>query len=570
MLTLTQFKQKYDKSPQFKKLTAARKKALYDAYVRREGNTKKPKGAPNSKAAGTALGSLAGSFLPGPFKALAPLAGAAGGWLGNKIGTILGLGEYKVRQNSIIGEGTTPPSMHAGNDTTIIRHREYLGDLFSAPVPGDFQVTNYALQPGVQHTFPWLSELAQGFQEWRPMGMVFEFKSNTGMISSAATPAVGMVVMATDYDSYYVDPFKNKVDMENTVYTTSAKSTESFYHPIECAPDRNVFSKLFVRHNEVPEGQPPQLYDLGTFAIATVGQPVASQNLGEVWVTYEIALTKATMRNFQTTTIDTDYFCLKSATPSKKIAMEFMDASIGNSIGCTLTGNGSNSQTINFPEKLQAGTYQFQFNVWSALATTWGSASGLTATYLHCVNDSQALQGFIQGPPGPWSDPSVTGYQGAPSVSVSTILFSLTFRVRVTWPGASFTLNWVGVTWTGQADGASLQICKVNANTTNFSALALETHVSVPRRFVPKSIRPSDEMAMVRKGTESRHNHFLESFPTPTEHGGGHHEAHDGEVRTRTQGDDCCCEATPEDRMRALQLQLDNLLKKEEIGRAYV
>lgn len=256
----------------------------------------KPKGAPKSRAFGKALAANIASLVPGggPFSSL---AGEAGGWLGDKIGTFLGLGDYEVRQNSLISEGSTPPSMHQRGEKVIVRHREYLGDVFSSATPGAFKIASYSLNPGLETTMPWMAQVAKAYRQWRPRGLVFEFKSNTGLISSAATPAVGMVIMATDYNSFDTTPFANKMEMENNMFTTSAKTTESFYHPIECAPMTNVLESYFVRPGALPTDQPPQFYDQGVFAIASVGCPVANQNLGELWLTAEVEFDKSTMQN---------------------------------------------------------------------------------------------------------------------------------------------------------------------------------------------------------------------------------------------------------------------------------
>lgn len=250
--------------------------------------------APRSAGVGRSLGMGVGALLPGPFKLAAPLLAEGGAWLGNKLGTILGLGQYQVTQNSIIHEGQSPAMMHSTEDTIVVRHREYVGDVYSG-VGGAFTVQSFQLQPGLNATFEWLAPIANQYQEWIPHGIVMEFKSNSGDVVSGSSSELGMVMMATDYNSFGANPFTNKTQMLNTVYSTNAKITESFYHPIECAPFRNVMDRLFVRAGSVPSNQPPQLYDLGTFAIASQGCQGDGQNLGELWMTYEIGLSKASL-----------------------------------------------------------------------------------------------------------------------------------------------------------------------------------------------------------------------------------------------------------------------------------
>jgi len=316
--------------------------------------------APKSARFGENLGRFAGSMLPGPWGALSGLLGKGGGWLGNKVGTLLGLGEYEVQQNSILNEGQSPAMMHSEDDTIFVRHREYLGDIFSSTTPGAFKVESYPLQPGLDTVFEWLAPIAAQYQEWIPNGIVFEFKSNSGDQVSTGNTAIGQVVMSTDYNAYNKDPFTNKSQMQNTMYSTNAKITESFYHPIECAPHRNVMDRLFVRAGQVPEGQPAQLYDLGTFAIASQGCSAPGANLGELWVTYEIGLCKASLIQTAAAAIQNDYFAGYNYAYNGSTPFATLTEGSQNSLGTFVTGGGA---TLNFPPLLEQGMYLVTYYV---------------------------------------------------------------------------------------------------------------------------------------------------------------------------------------------------------------
>jgi len=312
--------------------------------------------APRSARFGQRLAEFGAGMLPGPYKALSPLAGKFGGWLGNKIGTIFGLGEYQITQNTLIGEGQSPPMVGSDDDMIIVRHREYLGDVFSADVEGAFKVETYPLQAGLDTVFEWLAPIAAQYQEWIPNGIIFEFKSNSGEVVAGATNALGQIIMSTDYNAFNTNPFANKAQMQNTVYSTNAKITQSFLHPIECAPRRNVFERLFVRAGPVPPGQPPQLYDLGTFAIASQGCQGVSQNLGELWVTYEIGLSKASLIQTNANAIQSDYFISNSPgiNDGTNLLLEGLVPAAENSLGCFFDKTGT---AMYFPKLLEQGRY---------------------------------------------------------------------------------------------------------------------------------------------------------------------------------------------------------------------
>lgn len=329
--------------------------------------------APRSAAFGESAASSLASMLPYGLSALAPLAGKAGGWLGNKIGSWLGLGAYELNRNSIvIDEGNTPTMMHSNDDTIIVRHREYVGEVYSAPVAGDFTVSNFALQPGNSALFEWLAPIANQYQEWIPMGIVAEFKSNSGEVVSGANNALGQVIMATDYNAYNQNPFTNKSQMNNTVYSTNAKITQSFVHAIECDPRKNVQESFFIRPGPVPAGQPPQLYDLGTFAIASHGCQGVSQDLGELWMSYEIGLRKATLVNTDAGAIATDIFYTDANIRLGATLNEYWRGSLpaaANSIGCTISADGN---VLSFPKDLEQGRFHINMRVNGSAQTATG------------------------------------------------------------------------------------------------------------------------------------------------------------------------------------------------------
>jgi hypothetical protein len=260
----------------------------------------KPRRAPKAAAVGSAFGSGLASLLPAPFNALAsPLLGKLGDWAGDKVGTFLGTGDYQV--NSLIdGVRGVEPSrnngisyVHSENDSIVLTRREYIGDVISAETPGDFKITRYRIQAANRDLFKYLSTVARLHQQWEPRGMVLQYKSNTGLISSAATPNVGVVVMATEYDASIVAPFTDKNEMENSWGGCSVMTTEHLAYGVECKYKKNVLENLLVDNDELNESEnSPSFYDLGTFCIATVGQPAAAQNCGELWISYDIVLSK--------------------------------------------------------------------------------------------------------------------------------------------------------------------------------------------------------------------------------------------------------------------------------------
>jgi len=467
VLSFQQYKQRHSK--QLAGLTDGQKAKKYKAYVNAQGRSTravaapkaKKSGAPKSRAVGKALAETAASFLPGPLKVLSPLAGEVGGFLGEGIGTLLGLGDYKVKKNSIVSEGNSPAFMHSKNGSIFVRHREFVTNIYSSPAAGNFSVQNFPIQPGLSTTMPWLSPLTRGFQEWQPHGIVFEFKSNTGMISSAATPSIGMVIMATDYDAFDTNPFQNKVDMENTQYTTNAKATESFYHPVECAYNKNILDRLFLRNDSVPDNQPPQFYDLGTFAIASVGTPVAGQNLGELWVTYDIELMKPTMKHHDGGAMFDDLFSQPSPLTSKELFAHFTPG-FNNSINGTCSLPDTNVARYTFSPNTQTGSYDFTFLMEHDIARAFGG----TSPNITCVACSMEDRQWITSNGGDFLQPIFAdgdwSVYGAPNFADTSQFHCWTWRINVHSTGAYVQFDMTNTNIGGTIDAGLLRVSKVN------------------------------------------------------------------------------------------------------------
>jgi len=231
----------------------------------------------------SALGSAAGGYLGGP------LGSMLGKGAGDLISRITGFGDYKVNRNSIT-EGNTVPTFRSNNDGVEICHREFIGDVKSHIA---FSLSFFNLNPGLPGTFPWLSQIASYFEEYEMRGLVFEYRPASGSAVSGTNPAMGVVVMATDYN--VLSPlFTTKQQMESYEYSTSCVPFESMIHPIECAPRSNVNDTLFIR-TTVTQGSLTsdlRLYDMGKMELAVQGQQGDNNNLGELWVSYHVFLKK--------------------------------------------------------------------------------------------------------------------------------------------------------------------------------------------------------------------------------------------------------------------------------------
>lgn len=243
--------------------------------------------------AGGVLGAGVGGFLGGPGGAIS--GAKIGASAGSILSKISGFGDYKITKNSLMQPDSVPGFKNIGPRSTIITHREFIQDVVSSSAgtgPTAFDNVSFRIQPGDAETFPWLSQVAQNYEQYQFLGLIFEYKTTSGSMSS--TPQLGTVVMATQYN-ILSQPFINKQEMENYEFACSTVPSKTVIHPIECDPKQTQCGGIFnVQTSQYTANSTSdqRLYDLGRFNIATVGMPVAQETVGELWVSYQCLLLK--------------------------------------------------------------------------------------------------------------------------------------------------------------------------------------------------------------------------------------------------------------------------------------
>lgn len=224
------------------------------------------------------------------------LGGAFGlGDLGKTVGqgaaSLFGFGDYHVVSNSLMKSvdhslAIVPKFGANGNNGVRVREREYLGDVVSGAA-NTFTNLSYPITPGSTLTFPWLSTVANQFDQWEPNGIVFEFVATSSDFNGSAQ-GLGTVIMATDYDVLDA-PYPNKISMGNSDYSSSCKPSANQMHGVECDPKQRPYTLLY----NCPVTRPiANNNTLGNFQIATAGVSAAKVTLGELWVSYDITFYK--------------------------------------------------------------------------------------------------------------------------------------------------------------------------------------------------------------------------------------------------------------------------------------
>ena len=315
--------------------------------------------------------------------------GAAGSKLGNLFGqgiaSVAGFGEYKVIANSLvhkIDEGVQIPAFGNVSAATIVCHRSYVQDIVTPTSPTAFDVTSFRINPANGSLFPWLATVANSYEQYQILGCIFQFKSLSS--ESASSLALGSITMATKYeadDGEYV----TKNAMENSQYCVSGRPSQDLVHILECDP--SVMSdpiKYNLQSGVYPTGRDPRMYDVGSFQIATSGLPsIAGEVLGELWVTYEVALYRPLLNTLHA--MDKFTIASTAASPSTMICPAVKTSP---DVFSTLGGTSSGS-TYSFPETLGSGQYLVDV-YWAGTSTTL--TTNLAPTFTGCAAIGQNVR----------------------------------------------------------------------------------------------------------------------------------------------------------------------------------
>lgn len=396
------------------------------------------------------VSSNAGANIGG---AIGSLFGPAGSALGSLLGhgaqslvkMVTGFGDYNVNRNSLMPGALEPPMIvnQLTGKGIVVRHREYIADITSSII---FTTQQYAINAGLVGTFPWLSQIAESFEEYCIHGMLFEFKSmsSDAVLSTAANSALGTVIMATQYNA--LNPgFVDKREMENYEFSNSAKPSESFIHPIECKGTETPVKCLYVRIGSVPTNADQRLYDLGVFTIATQGMQSAVGTIGELWVTFEIEFFKPKLISGLGLQVLTDHYRLVGVTNAFPLGSLDRAPEKGSQIGTEIFITGSGATQVFFPFEIVDGTYLVEYSV-------QGTATAVTSPTF------TPLPNLTFAPPLYQNDTNASQFIRTGTV---TSVYWQSSLVTISGPQAGFTIG-IGVLPTAVTAG-DLWITQINS-----------------------------------------------------------------------------------------------------------
>lgn len=179
--------------------------------------------------------------------------------------------------------GGRPQTTPAGAGAIRVRHREFIKNITSEHT-FENGVLELGINVGDTEMFPWLSNIANGYERYCVNSMSISYEP------FVSTTESGAVIMQVDYDPADEPPISKSHMLNSLGATRSAVWMRS-----AMALNRKELSyddHLFVRHSvRAGFSENLKLYDVGTVFIALTDVPAPTTlSYGEVWVTYDITL----------------------------------------------------------------------------------------------------------------------------------------------------------------------------------------------------------------------------------------------------------------------------------------
>jgi len=161
----------------------------------------------------------------------------------------------------------------------VFKKREFISNILATE---DFTAVKFSFNPGISTSFPWLSGVATSFEKYVVKNVRFYFET------SCPTIVAGTVMMAPEFN--VTDPIpESKQELLEYAYATRSPIWQNFEVKLQ-SKDIMSYKDYYIRGGMVPEGNDPRLYDPFYWIVAVDGAPDSINDIGELWIEYEIEL----------------------------------------------------------------------------------------------------------------------------------------------------------------------------------------------------------------------------------------------------------------------------------------
>lgn len=375
---------------------------------------------------------------------------SAAGWVADNAGwlsSLVGAGDYRVgkapKHNSLF-RGSSVPMIQNSFMPTIVRHREYIGEIIAYNGTGGTSIQNrsFNINPGLQASAPWLAGIADQFQEYFLLGAAVEYQTEQTAIS---TNSVGSVVISPRYDVTLPAPVSS-IQVLNMEGKVEGRPVDNLLMAIECDPAMRPVEILQVRTGALPSGAALQLFDHCIVDVTNWGQASSSGVIGHLYLSLEVGLLMPVDLDATNGDILSDHYLLSTVTSANNLGTTAAATSTS-TLGGSVTAGATAKYA--FPSYVSAGQYLVVLNYAHSSSAT---VTAPTITGTNCTKVTMwATSGGFDLTSGATAPPAGT------STGTQTAAFILTINDSI----ASFTVS--GLTFAGTCYG-DLMITPFNGN----------------------------------------------------------------------------------------------------------
>ena len=216
--------------------------------------------------------------------------------VGQAASKYMGRGKYTKRNGLISGSMSSMPKMRNVNDETgtlVVSHRERLMDVF-APVDSGFHQDVFTVSPGIEKTFPWLSQIAANYEEYEMVQCVFEYDGHSLVGINDTLEVQGSLIMATQMN-VKDKAFRDRHEMERFPHASKCAQHGSMAHGVECDPRKiQGDGHRYIRMGGLAKDEDARDFDHAKFTIGQYNTPteLAGKEIGQLFVYYTVKLMK--------------------------------------------------------------------------------------------------------------------------------------------------------------------------------------------------------------------------------------------------------------------------------------
>lgn len=269
-----------------------------------------------------------------------------------------------------------PKYSRASDGSILVSHTEYVQDISSSVA---FTNLNWQINPSSMQLFPFLSNLANSYQQYNFSKLQFILKTTSSNALNSTNTALGTIIMSHQEDSLVAPP-ASKVEAEALRGAVSAPPSKSQVLYCDVRDRSNVFGTRYTLSGNNPSGSDLRLYNAGQLNISSVGSQ-ASAVVAELWVSYTVKLTEcrlsASLAFNNNTALYTGATPASSVNTNLFVSSTNMVANSQNQMSVTF----DSSNTIRFPS-LNVGSYLFAMSIQGNTGTALSNATNASSTWI--------------------------------------------------------------------------------------------------------------------------------------------------------------------------------------------